>query len=110
MGHWIGCGDLPFNELSQSYPFTQADTRADLLHLTASDFTSLLVGLRSCHQVNFRVLGAIAGIFLSNRTFHSQKLRSNTINNSRGFYQIAFEFNQRNQITNFPYEKSRRHY
>ena len=38
------------------------------------------------------------GNLLSNRTFHNQKLRSNTIRNVRGFYQIALRFKTKKPV------------
>lgn len=54
-----------------------------------SVFTGPFVFLRNIRLVSFRFGKNHIGIFLSIRTFHNWKSRSNTIRNTRGFYQIA---------------------
>ena len=54
-----------------------------------SDFTGFPVDLRGFSIVSLRPGPAEAEFFLSNRTFPYEKLRSNTILNTGGFYQIA---------------------
>ena len=91
LGYWIvGGGSSYFDQLS--------DTKL-IYHLSGHKSITALLFVYGIYPRlrNFTILRieglrvgfTFTGNLLSNRTFHNQKLRSNTILNVRGFYQIA---------------------